>query len=75
MNLSNCYDNLKLASITQICRRIFKKLTFHFYCLKPYNFVELLMEGEKSRIAEENFFKIKILQNINSYDETEKLMA
>lgn len=33
-----------------------KKLTFHFYCLKPYNFVELLMEGEESRIAEENFF-------------------
>lgn len=33
------------------------------------------MEGEESRIAEENFFKIKILQNINSYDETEKLMA
>lgn len=35
----------------------------------------MLMEGEESRIAEENFFKIKILQNINSYDETEKLMA
>lgn len=33
------------------------------------------MEGEESRIAGENFFKIKILQNINSYDETEKLMA
>lgn len=53
----------------------FKKIDFSFLLLKTIYFVELLMKGEESRIAGENFFKIKILQNINSYDETEKLMA
>lgn len=37
-----------------------KKIDFLFLLFKIIYFVELLMEGEESRIVEENFFEIKI---------------